>query len=204
MSFYLFRTESVQGPYSEAELQDMLKHGEIGSDILACKEGDSDWIRLDVCLGKKPPTQAPKQFYSSHPAHEQTQQKEDSPSSLEAIKRKFKTKSPEEAIQAIYKQAAGYMKAGKSNQDVEDLLVGDGLSYEEASAIIANISKALRSAAKQTIVIGAAFFILGTIATVGGFLYSGSTGGRFMVFYGAVLFGLIRLVTGIFQYSKIK
>ncbi len=204
MSLYLFRADTVQGPYSELELQDMLKHGEISPEILACQEGDSEWARLDVCLGKNPPAQAPKQFYSNQPAHEQTQQKEDSRSSLDSLKRKFKTKTPEETIQAVYKQAAGYMKAGHSHQAIEDLLVDDGLSYEEASAIIDNITKALRSAAKQTIFIGAAFFILGTIATVGGFLYSGSTGGRFMVFYGAVLFGLIRLVTGFYQYSKIK
>jgi len=29
MSLYLFRNESVQGPYTEAEIQDLLKHGEI-------------------------------------------------------------------------------------------------------------------------------------------------------------------------------
>jgi len=203
MSLYLFRAEAVQGPYSELELQDMLKHGEIAPDILACKEGDSEWAALDVCLGKKAPALAPKQFFSNQPVQVQNQPKEDSRSSLESLKQKFKTKTPEETIQAVYKQAAGYLKAGHSRHAIEDLLVDDGLTYEEASAITDNMTKALRSAAKQTIFIGAAFFILGTIATVGGFLYSGSTGGRFMVFYGAVLFGIIRLATGFYQYSKI-
>jgi hypothetical protein len=51
MSYFLFIYSEIRGPYQEVELRDMLAHREIQSDALACKEGDSEWTTLEVCLG---------------------------------------------------------------------------------------------------------------------------------------------------------
>ena len=58
-----------------------------------------------------------------------------------------------------------------------------------------NDSKAIAQA-NRDIAIGGAVFLLGLIATIGSYLLVADTGGAYIIAWGAILFGALRIVRG--------
>ena len=113
------------------------------------------------------------------------------------------TKKYDENVQALYNHAAELIKKGLSAKQVENKLVEDGLSQEVASTVVKKLfalrSKVIKDAAKRNMMIGAFWCIGGLIVTIGS--YSAvSGGGRYVVAWGAMLFGGIQFLGGLFQY----
>ena len=108
----------------------------------------------------------------------------------------------QELVDAIYQFAAEHMQAGKSNRQVEGLLVERGLQAGDAAAVVSNLSRArseaIRSAGGRNMLFGALWCIGGTVVTVAT-LAASSEGGTYVVAWGAILFGGIQFLRGLFQ-----
>lgn len=111
----------------------------------------------------------------------------------------------EEAVQAVYKYAAELVKAGLPAPQVESKLMQKGLDPSAASVVVRNVfswrSKANHQAAKRNMLYGALWCIGGFLVTAVTFSAAGE-GGRFIVAWGAILFGAIQFCRGIFQYAR--
>jgi hypothetical protein len=64
---------------------------------------------------------------------------------------------------------------------------------------VAYVSKAQ---GKKNMLYGALWFVGGSIATIVGYSSASSGGGTYLVFWGAIIFGLIQFFQGLGQYSK--
>jgi len=81
-------------------------------------------------------------------------------------------------------------------------LVAQGLNAENASIMVANIEQEIRTAKKshggRQMIYGALWFIGGTVLTLASL---GSDGGG-ILFWGAILFGAIQFLYGMFEYFR--
>lgn len=109
----------------------------------------------------------------------------------------------EEAVQAIYGYAVELVKGGSSASQVESKLMEKGLDQASASIIVKNIfsfrSNAIKEAAKKNMLYGALWCIGGLVVTVISFS-AASAGGRYVLAWGAIIFGAIQFLRGLFQY----
>ncbi len=108
----------------------------------------------------------------------------------------------EEMIDAVYRFAAEQLEQGKSPAAVADLLMHKGLSADDADDVVAQLrearSRAARSAGKRNMLFGG-LWLFGGLAVTLGTMFMADGGGKFMVAWGAVLFGGIQFVRGLFQ-----
>ena len=111
----------------------------------------------------------------------------------------------EEMIQAVYKYAGELVKGGLSAAQVEGKLMARGLDRASASFIVDNVfsirTKAIRDTAKRKMVHGALWCIGGLAVTLAGFIVA-SEGERLILASGAVIFGAIQFLRGLFQYTN--
>jgi hypothetical protein len=116
--------------------------------------------------------------------------------------------SQEDVARAVYGYAAGLMRQGKSNWQVEDALVAKGLSKDAAVTIVNNLSKirtsATRQAALKQMAIGAVICIIGLVVTFGTYsaAASSSKGGSYVVAWGAIIFGGLRFFRALSVYMS--
>jgi hypothetical protein len=108
-------------------------------------------------------------------------------------------------VQIAYAFAAEQMERGSSCAQVEGLLVENGLGRAAAFAIVSDLSEkrtaAIRAASRKNVVYGALWCIGGLIVTI--VSYSEATdGGRYVVAYGAIVFGAIQLFRGLGQRAE--
>lgn len=109
--------------------------------------------------------------------------------------------SQEEAVRAIYTYAAQLMRQGKSNRKIEELLMKQGLSQEVASTVVANLDRERgrqrRDRAGRDMAIGGVICVIGLAVTFCTF-QAASGGGRYVVAYGAIIFGAFQFLRGVY------
>jgi len=112
--------------------------------------------------------------------------------------------SREEVVKAVYTLAAEQMKNGASSDQIQSMLVEKGLDQGSAATIVTSLSrmrkKAIREAGRKKMLYGALWCIGGIIVTV--ITYSAASGGgRYIVAWGAIIFGAIQFFRGLVQSS---
>lgn len=111
-----------------------------------------------------------------------------------------------QAVQAVYQYAAGLVKAGMSASQVESKLVEKGLDRSAASIVVKNLfqlrAKAVNEAGKKNMLYGALWCIGGIVVTVATYSAASSGGGSYVVAWGAIIFGAIQFLKGLFQFLK--
>jgi hypothetical protein len=110
--------------------------------------------------------------------------------------------SQQEAIQQLYNYAAGLKSDGRSEDDIKADLVTQGVDEESAGIIAADIEVQFadlkNKAANKNMLYGGLWCIGGTIVTIA--TYSAAEGGgRYVVAWGAIIFGAIQFFKGVGQ-----
>lgn len=110
----------------------------------------------------------------------------------------------EEIVQAVYALAAEQMKNGASSQQIQSMLVEKGIDQESAATVVSNLarmrSEAIREASKKNMLYGALWCIGGIVVTAATYS-AASGGGKYVVAWGAILFGAIQFFRGLIQSS---
>jgi hypothetical protein len=109
----------------------------------------------------------------------------------------------QQMVASIYRFAAQEMRTGRSDWEVTKMLEERGLDKQSANVIVQNLSaartKAKRDAALRSMAIGALFCIGGIIVTAATYNAAASNpgGGRYVVAWGAVIFGGLQFFRGL-------
>jgi hypothetical protein len=105
-------------------------------------------------------------------------------------------------IQSICELVAEKLQFGIAPKKIQELLQEKGLDPELAEAIVSKVSamhrQAKREAANKNMLYGALWCIGGTVVTVASFS-AASGGGRYVVAWGAIVFGGIQFFRGLSQ-----
>ena len=111
--------------------------------------------------------------------------------------------SPEQLVDAIYNFAANEMASGVSPKLVEKKLMEQGLEAETAAMIVKNLKQArakiYREAGLKNMVVGALWCVGGIAVTALTYQMASGSGGHYVVAWGAVVFGGLQCVRGLFQ-----
>jgi len=111
----------------------------------------------------------------------------------------------EEFVQAVYQHAAELMRNGTKEQAIVNNLVEQGLDAESANVVVSNLVKARKEQkqeqGKKNMGFGALWCIGGLVVTAATYS-AASNGGHYVVAWGAVVFGAIQFLQGLFQYSS--
>ncbi|MCB9452279.1 MAG: hypothetical protein H6672_12630 [Anaerolineaceae bacterium] len=111
--------------------------------------------------------------------------------------------STEQVVQAIYQFAAGMMKQGTSEYRIEQALIEKGLTKEAARTVVGNLSRlrreTVRKAAQRNMMVGGAICVIGLVVTILSYNAAAAspTGGRYIIAWGAVIFGAIQFFRGL-------
>ena len=106
----------------------------------------------------------------------------------------------------IYSFAADMMlRQDKNSYEVKSALLEKGLDEQSAAAVIDNLEReievARKNKASKDMLYGAIWCVGGIVVTVVT-MSAASGGGRYVVAWGAILFGGIQFVKGLINYSK--
>jgi len=114
----------------------------------------------------------------------------------------YETDWQKQELSGLFQYAAMELANKKPRQMVEKLLVGRGASLETAKTIVKDaqyaVKKLLREKYKARMKRGFILTVIGIVITCGTYTFADSLGGRYVLFYGPVIFGLIDLVAGFF------
>jgi len=107
----------------------------------------------------------------------------------------------DEIVKQIYRYAVELLvNQQKPAYEVRNALIQRGLDAETAAIVVKNVeteaSKAKQSQADKDILFGSLWLAGGTIVTVVS-MSSASGGGRYIITWGAILFGAIQLIKGL-------
>jgi hypothetical protein len=110
--------------------------------------------------------------------------------------------SPEQLLDTIYRHVAERMQNGATAAEVEKELLDMGLEAETAATIVANIKQAITKvkvdAGRKNMLYGALWCIGGLIVTVISY-QAAEGGGKYVLAWGAILFGAIQFFRGLAQ-----
>lgn len=102
----------------------------------------------------------------------------------------------------FFQYAAEQLALKNSPKNVEKLLIGRGVSPDIAKTIVKEAQGAVRKMRcekyKKRMLRGLALTIVGAIITCVTYVFADSLGGKFVFFYGAIIFGGIDFVAGFF------
>ena len=105
-------------------------------------------------------------------------------------------------IQDAYKRAANMMQAGVAKDHVRKVLSGKGLNQEEVNTIMGTLIRlereAINKSANRNIIIGGVIMVIGIVVTAGSYMMA-EGGGRYVIAWGAVIFGGIQFLRGMGQ-----
>ena len=117
------------------------------------------------------------------------------------VKEGWKATTQEELVDEIYRYAANLLNAGSARPAVEQKLAERGLDRESIAVVMKHLFQAravvLKKAGLQNMVYGALWCVAGAFATA-----LTSKAGFGVIFWGAVVFGLIQAGRGVYQYFK--
>ena len=110
--------------------------------------------------------------------------------------------SVKENIQNAFSAAVRFKAAGKDDSETRLMLMGLGFSYEESDEILSRAKKTATNNKKESkgdeLGIGFLWFVGGLIVTV--LTYSAaSNGGCFLIAWGPMIYGVIKMLKGIFS-----
>jgi len=125
-------------------------------------------------------------------------------------------KSPEQQDDALLAYVLQCLEKGSKPADVRKQLIAQGMSKEEANQVVQAVvnwrsqhySKeginvadpdSIHAAGKRNMAIGGIICLIGIIVTVLTFSAASSGGGRFVVAWGAIVFGAIQFFRGLGQ-----
>lgn len=104
------------------------------------------------------------------------------------------------------------LDAGKSPDEIREKLNAYGFSNLDANRIIENVmaeqqrtreyNKIVRGGGNLNMWMGGIICLLGTVMTVGSFMAASEGGGRYIIAWGAILFGGIQFFRGLSQRSQ--
>ncbi len=113
----------------------------------------------------------------------------------------YETNWNKQELSGFYQYAAIELANKKSCQAVEKSLVSRGASPEIAKKVASEaqsaIKKLRREKYKNRMVRGFLWTIVGVIITCGTYAFADNLGGKFVLLYGAIIFGIIDLVAGL-------
>jgi hypothetical protein len=104
----------------------------------------------------------------------------------------------QEHIRSIYSLAVQRHNEGKSEIEIKDELVKLGLDETSAWAIVNKIDDETRELKKKA---GGKNILYGALWLIGGLIATAASDGQ-VLFYGAIIAGLVQLITGIVQAAK--
>lgn len=114
----------------------------------------------------------------------------------------YETDWKKQELSGLFQYAVMELANKKSRQVVEKLLIGRGASPETAKTVVMDaqyaVKKALRKKYAARMKRGFILTVIGIVITCGTYTFADSLGGRYVLFYGPVIFGLIDLVAGFF------
>lgn len=115
----------------------------------------------------------------------------------------------EKAVEAIYAYGAALLREGKSPNEVEEALVAKGIERKTAEVVVDKLTRTRDTAVvadrkergAKNMMIGGLICVVGIIITAA--TYSGASGGgRYVIAWGAIIFGAIRFFQGLAQSSS--
>ncbi|MBL8103190.1 MAG: hypothetical protein JNM02_11705 [Anaerolineales bacterium] len=113
----------------------------------------------------------------------------------------YETDWKRQEIAGYFQYAMMELASKKSYKTVEKSLVNRGASPEIAKAVVKEaddaVCKARRAQYKKRMTRGFLWTVAGIIITCGTYVFADSLGGRFYLFYGAIIVGFIDLVIGL-------
>jgi hypothetical protein len=102
--------------------------------------------------------------------------------------------SDEEIVNQIYDYAATLLfKGNRSGRETKEALIHQGLDVNLATLVVRNLAKVGQKQAKKNILYGTLWCVGGIVATAANIGF---------IFWGAVVFGAIQFLKGVFQYFK--
>jgi hypothetical protein len=130
---------------------------------------------------------------------EERETDEEAPSKEEASK-----EDVEKAVEAIYAYAGALLRQGKSSAEVEDALVEKGIERKTATIVVDKLAVATTSMKKEegtkNMMIGGLICLVGIVITAATYS-SAAGGGKYVIAWGAIVFGAIRFFRGLGQAS---
>ena len=112
----------------------------------------------------------------------------------------YETDWQKQELSGLFKYAVMELANNKSRQVVEKLLVGQGASLETAKTVVKDaqyaVKKLRREKYKKRMTRGLLWTVVGVVVTCGTYTFADSLGGKYVLFYGAIIFGLIDFVAG--------
>jgi hypothetical protein len=108
-------------------------------------------------------------------------------------------------VEEVYEVARKYIKSGASAQEVQSLLAGRGVNPQAAASVVKNViqmrseSKGPGGAGVKHMMVGGLVCLVGTAATVMSYM-AASSGGTYVVAWGAIVFGAIQFCYGLVDY----
>jgi hypothetical protein len=109
----------------------------------------------------------------------------------------------QQAIQALYVEAAQMMRNGASRKKIISALAAKGVPENIAGTIVDRLESAKRDASRSNagrdMAIGAVVCIVGLVITLGTYAAASgsSSGGRYVVAWGAIIFGAFQFLRGL-------
>ncbi|MBF9237150.1 hypothetical protein I2I05_07055 [Hymenobacter sp. BT683] len=106
----------------------------------------------------------------------------------------------QQAVEQLFQQAAKQMHAGKSDDQIQALLVGQGASEEGAQAVISELRpeyhKIYQEAARKDMLHGGLWLGGGLLVTGVTYAMAAPDGGSYFMTWGAIIFGGFQFVKG--------
>jgi len=108
-------------------------------------------------------------------------------------------------MEEVYEVARKHIRSGASAQEVQSLLVGRGINPQAAASVVKNViqmrseSKGPGGAGVKNMMVGGLICLVGTAATVMSYM-AASSGGTYVVAWGAIVFGAIQFCYGLVDY----
>jgi len=114
----------------------------------------------------------------------------------------YETDGKKQELSGFFQFSVMELARNIPQQAVEKLLVGRGASAEIAKTIVNDaqyvVRKARREKYKKRMTRGLLWTVAGLVITCGTYAFASELGGRFAIFYGAIIFGLIDFMVGLF------
>ena len=114
----------------------------------------------------------------------------------------YETDWKRQELLGFFQYAAEQLALKNSQKNVEKLLINRGASPEIAKTIVKDAQDAVRKMRrekyKKRMLRGLAWTIVGAVITCGTYVFADSLGGKFVLLYGALIFGIIDFVAGLF------
>jgi hypothetical protein len=111
--------------------------------------------------------------------------------------------TPEQGLKAIYSFAGQQMRQGVAPTVIEKTLIERGLDADAAAVVVSNLmqakAKALKNVGRKNMLYGALWCIGGIVVTALSYQAAANAGGKYVLAWGAILFGGIQFFRGMIQ-----